>query len=485
MFIMKTKVLLSITAMLLNFAMASGQASGWNNGGGNSQRNGYKDVAGPTTDSILWQVTSPGAFGTPAFIEGDYLVTMRFLTGNYAPVECYSLTTGDLVWSSDVTNSSGRSLPVGLQDGRVYVVGYTDTFRDTLYALNVTDGSRLWKFSKTVGLYITETVVFDALGNLYVYGNQKTYKINPETGQMIWQTNTVPMASGSGETAINNDNDTGYILEQSGGVSYLWAINLTTGQKKYTHKVPDLQPGGNVPQSALMIGPGGTIYTQLTEDNVAAFSDDGTKLTLLWQTPITGNAAFSLMCVGADNSVYAPSGGKIIRLDPATGNILNTSATITQGGFYSPRISATSNNMIYATNGENYVYAFNQNLELMWSGYLQGTNTSGVCISENGLAVVSGKNTIRVYTPSNAVSTNDLTATGVRLHPNPATSFCVLSADNADAGIQYILFDLSGKVVRTGITQEKHTVLDLSGVPPGTYFMKTGGTAEPVKLIRQ
>ena len=482
---MKTKILLSITAMLLNFAMASGQASGWNNGGGNSQRNGYSDVVGPTTDSILWQVTSPGAFGTPAFIEGDYLVTMRFLTGNYAPVECYSLTTGDLVWSTDVTNSSGRSLPVGLQDGRVFIVGYTDTFQDSLYALDVTDGSRLWTFNKTVGLYITETVVFDASGNLYVYGNQKTYKISQASGQMIWQTPTVPMASGSGEMAVNNDNNTGYTLEQNGGLSYLWAINLATGQKKYTHKVSALQPGGNFPQSALMVGLNGIIYTQLTEDNIAAFSDDGSKLTLLWQTQITGNSSFSLMCVGPDNSIYAPSGGKIIRLDPSTGNILNTSASITQGGFFSPRLSAASNNMVYATNGENHVYAFNQNLETVWSDFLPNNNTSGVCLAPSGLAVVSGKNTIRVYTPSNSVSTEEQTDNGMQLYPNPATSFCVLSADNADAGMQYILFDLSGKVVRTGITQEKHTVLDLSGVPPGTYFMKTGGTAEPVKLIRQ
>jgi outer membrane protein assembly factor BamB len=234
-----------------------------------------------------------------------------------------------------------------------------------------------------------------------------------------------------------------------------------------------------------MVGLNGIIYTQLTEDNIAAFSDDGSKLTLLWQTQITGNSSFSLMCVGPDNSIYAPSGGKIIRLDPSTGNILNTSASITQGGFFSPRLSAASNNMVYATNGENHVYAFNQNLETVWSDFLPNNNTSGVCLAPSGLAVVSGKNTIRVYTPSNSVSTEEQTDNGMQLYPNPATSFCVLSADNADAGMQYILFDLSGKVVRTGITQEKHTVLDLSGVPPGTYFMKTGGTAEPVKLIRQ
>jgi hypothetical protein len=222
-------------------------------------------------------------------------------------------------------------------------------------------------------------------------------------GQKIWQTSTVPMASGSGEMAINNSNNTGYTLEiDQSNQSCVWAIDLATGQKKYSQTVPALRPGGNFPQSALMVGFNGVVYVQLTDDNVAALSDNGTGFTLLWQTEIYGNGSFSLMCVGADGSIYAPTDGKIVRLDPLTGDTLNISATITQGGFFLPRISATSNNMIYATNGESYVYAFDLNLNLIWSDYLPNTNTSGVCIAPNGLAAVCGQNTIRVYTPSNS-----------------------------------------------------------------------------------
>jgi len=120
------------------------------------------DVAGPTTDSVLWQVNSAGFFGTPIFIEGNYLVTMRFLGSTNAPVECYDLTSGNLLWSVDVTNSSGRSLPVGLHDERVFVVRFTESPNDTLYALDVSNGSHLWTSNVNGAPYITETGVFHA-----------------------------------------------------------------------------------------------------------------------------------------------------------------------------------------------------------------------------------------------------------------------------------------------------------------------------------
>ena len=78
----------------------------WNNCGGNPQKNGFVNVAGPTQDTILWEVNSPGYFGIPAFIDNELVVTMRFLSLTYAPLECYNLNTGDLLWSNDVTGQA-------------------------------------------------------------------------------------------------------------------------------------------------------------------------------------------------------------------------------------------------------------------------------------------------------------------------------------------------------------------------------------------
>ncbi len=172
-------VLMSISALV------KGQNTGWNNIGGNFGKNGYVDVAGPTTDSVLWETTSSGFFGTPIYIEGNYLVTMRFQSLTYAPVECFDLITGNLLWSVDVTDSAGRSLPVGLRDNRVFVMRYTESNNDSLFALNVSDGSHIWTSNVNVAAYITESGVFDSIGNFYIMGNFKTYKINPANGQMV------------------------------------------------------------------------------------------------------------------------------------------------------------------------------------------------------------------------------------------------------------------------------------------------------------
>ena len=461
----------------------SAQNSGWNNIGGNWQKNGYIDVAGPTTDSILWETTSSGLFGAPLYIEGNYLVTMRFQSLNDAPVECFDLTTGSLLWSLDVTNNTGRSLPVGLRDGLVYVVRYTESLNDSLYALNVSDGSHQWTSNVNVASYISESGVFDSTGFFYIYGNLKTYKINPVNGQMIWQTTTIPMASGSAEMAISQVNNTGYTLETVGGISYLWAIDLSNGQKKYSQIVPDLQPGGNVPQSALMVGNNGLIYVQLTQDNVAALSDNGSQLNLLWQTKIYGNSAFSTMCVGADGSVYAPSNGKIMRFDPLSGVILDSTSAITQGGFFSPRISAAQNNIIYATNGENGVYAFDLSLNLIWSDVLNLNNTSGVSITPAGLAVVSGGNKVRVYKASVNTDVPEIMEASLNIYPNPATSYFTVESSCTDQSCTFKLSDAYGKEIKSGILSDR-TIIQTDDLVPGLYLITVSGSTKIYKVVK-
>ncbi len=459
------------------------QLSGWNNTGGNSRLNGYVDVAGPTEDSLLWQAQSNGAFATPFFIEGDYVVTMRFMSLTNAPVECYNLMTGELLWSADVTNNAGRSLPVGLRDGRLFVVRLTESPNDTLYALNVNDGSFLYTAPFTVMPYITETAAFDSIGNLYIGGDLVTYKMDPTNGELIWQTPTVEMSSGSGEMAINNLNNTGYTVESLNGLSYLWATDLSSGLKKYEHLVEDLQPGGNVPQSALMVGNNGIIYVHLTEDNIAAFTDDGSQLNLLWQTEITGNSPFSLLCSGDDGSVYAPSDGGIIRLNGLTGEIMNVSESITQGGYFFPRLTATNNGIIYATNGESYVYAFDSELNILWSNYLPNNNTSGVCIAPNGIAVVGGQNVIQAYVPSVVNSVVDVVDDGFEVYPNPTQSVLFVKCSSKQMGKEYSIHDCTGRVVHTGFLQQIVSTIHLPQLSPGVYMLNADARGQGVRFI--
>lgn len=485
---MKTFLIFFKTGFLVTFffSQVNAQLTGWNNIGGNSKKNGNVSVTAPATDSILWETATTGYFGAPIYIEGNYMVTMRFNSTTNAPIVCYDLTTGNVLWNLDVTGSTGRSLPVGLRDSRLYVIRYTESMNDSLFALDVADGSRLWTSNVNVASYISESGVFDSLGNFYLMGNMKTYKLNPTNGTMIWQTTTVPMASGSGEMAINNANYTGYTLETLGGLSHVWAINLNTGVKKYSCLVPDLQPGGNLPQSALMVGNDGKIYVQLTEDNVAALRDDGTGLTLLWQTQIYGNSAFSTMCVGNDGTVYAPSDGKIVRLDPITGNILNTSVSITQGGFFTPRLSSTNYSVVYASNGENRVYAFDPSLNILWFDTLTYTNNSGMCIAPDGRIAVSGNDKVRVYAVENTTGTGvESKNATIKVFPNPTTSYVeiILAESKANVTSRFVLSNSEGKLVLSGeILRQKR--LDLSLLNPGLYFIRIAGQTRSYAIVK-
>ena len=166
-----------------------------------------------------------------------------------------------------------------------------------------------------------------------------------------------------------------------------------------------------------MVGPDGIIYVHKQGDNVTALQDNGTSLSVLWETEIFGNAPFSLMCVGSDGSIYAPSSGRIIRLDPTTGQKLDSTAVLANPELFQLRVSASANGVIYATTGENNIYAYNLDLQELWTDAISNVNTSGVAIGLNGLIAVAGSNKIKVYTAGNPV-------------PVELTSFTVESQSN-------------------------------------------------------
>ena len=372
--------------------------SDWNNGGGNPQRNGLSDLNGPTTDSLFWEVNSGSLIGFPVYIEGNKLITMKFLQMTNAPVVCYDLINGQLLWEKEVTGLTGRSLPLGIRDGKVYVMRVLESGYDSLYALNATNGEKIWTANVTISTYMSESVSFTSNGDLLVNGsNFKMYRINHLTGEKVWETNIINIASGSGEMVAYEN--TGYVIKQIGGVAYLQAINLNNGQQKYDHIINETHPGGPLQQCGFMVGPDGIIYVQKQGDNVTALQDNGTNLSVLWETEIFGSAPFSLMCVGSDGSIYAPSSGRIIRLDPTTGQKLDSTAVLANPELFQLRPSASANGVIYATTGESNTYAYTLDLQELWTDNIANVNTSGVAIGLNGLIAVAGSNKIKVYTP--------------------------------------------------------------------------------------
>ncbi|MFM9005349.1 MAG: hypothetical protein ACKOSR_07585 [Flavobacteriales bacterium] len=72
------------------------------------------------------------------------------------------------------------------------------------------------------------------------------------------------------------------MVETIGGSVHVSAINLITGEYKYTHAVNHTHPGGAAPQSTLSAGPDGVLYYYKKEDNITACADNGDSLEILW-----------------------------------------------------------------------------------------------------------------------------------------------------------------------------------------------------------
>ena len=481
---MKNQLLLVIISLFSIITVA--QVSDWNNGGGNPSRNGFSFVNGPSKDSILWKETPSGLFGMPVFIEGNKLVTMRFHSMTNAPIVCYNLITGELLWEKEITNMAGRSLPVGFRDNQVYAVRYTESMHDTLYAFSADDGSKIWTSDITVNPYITASATFADNGDLFIESYFKMCRINYQTGQMIWDTDIIPFVMGCAELSVYNNS--GYLMEQIGGVAYVAAIDLENGQKKYSHVINDTHPGGGIPQCPLMVGPDGTIFVQKQGDNITALSDNGSQLNLLWETEIFGNAPFSQMCVGSDGSVYAPSAGRIIRLNPVTGQILDSSEVICANPeLFQLRASATQNDIIFATNGENGVYAFSLDLNEIWSDNVSHVNTSGAAIGSDGLVAVSGANIIKVYTPENyTILTEIENDKPAIIYPNPVIDLLTIRIKENLKGSAFFIFDHAGRKVLNGNLMNEINALDLTFLAPGFYMLNFGFKKElNFKLIKQ
>jgi len=486
--LLKPRNLLWVVLLVSATTRSHAQNFNWSNGGGHPGRHGAVNLPGPTSDSLLWTRAQPGLFGMPAYTEGNRIVTMRFFSLTNAPVECYELRTGQPLWSVDVTGGTGRSLPVGLKNGRVFVVRYTESQNDSLFALDVQNGSRLWASSVRVNPYIGSSVTFDTAGQLYIEGNGVIYRINPITGASNWQINTIPFASGGGEMSIHPPTHTGYTHEQIGGVSYLWATDLATGIKKYNHIVNETYPGGPLPQAPLMVGPTGTIYVHRQGDNISAFSDNGLRLQLLWETPITGSAPFSHPCVGPTGDVYVPSGGRVLRLNPATGVPLDSTPIICSNpNLFQMRASTDAEGTLYVTNGENAVSSFTRSLQFRWMHYVQNVNICAPVFGSDGIVVVSGSGVLKAFAPpqlSSGVVSPDVRSW--HIFPNPSSEHPVLWVENADQTAMYSLFDAWGRLVASGSIRSGRNSLDWGNAPEGMYHLIfwDGRQTHARKLVR-
>jgi hypothetical protein len=180
------------------------------------------------------------------------------------------------------------------------------------------------------------------------------------------------------------------------------AVDLATGAKLYSG--PGIV-GGFIQQVAPFVGPDGTVYAPRTQNNpltdfLVAYDDTGAALVEKWRTPL-GYCPFASFGVGPDGSVYSYSANKEVqRLDPANGNVIDTSAPIPADSFH-PRVAVGADGTLFLTNGafgNGRLYAFTPDLDESWSVPIGNVNVGGPALVDDGILVVGGTaNMLNVY----------------------------------------------------------------------------------------
>ncbi|MGA2906050.1 MAG: PQQ-binding-like beta-propeller repeat protein [Candidatus Korobacteraceae bacterium] len=180
-----------------------------------------------------------------------YAIIGPYSEGTYYSLWAFDAGTGGLRWEYDLSSPEPIDVPSpAVANSVVYLA-----FADTLYALRVSDGSRIWQYSTGTSIASAPVV---ANGVVYV-GADQTYALDAATGALRWQSPSV----GTEYAAANG------VLYVAGG-SALYALDAGSGAVLWQYA--DVGPTSPVVTD-------GTLYAGSSEGNLLAFGlpDDGSS----------------------------------------------------------------------------------------------------------------------------------------------------------------------------------------------------------------
>ncbi len=468
---------------------ASAVAGDWPTVGGSSERHGQSPEIGPSQADLQWQGTVTALFGGTNFTWGDRLVTWRFQSISVCPIVCYGLTDGVQKWSVDFPGTNSRSIVRGVRDDRVYATNFMETQQDTIIALSLADGHRLWVSPLRAPLGIIWTAAFAPDGDLILpVAPDDIARLDGATGQPVWVAPRIIPNTGAEHVCVHGNTVYGF----EGSIvtpKVLTAWDLDTGARKYSSAS---LPGDGDQEIPFSVAPDGTIYVK--RDGAAgmlhALVDDGTAITQKWAVPVNFGGTVAQLGIGLDGSVYVPDGPQLARLDPASGLELDRSATLVTSSTLNPRFCIGADGTVYCGNGgsaDGAIFAFTPELAIIWSAQIGSMVYGGPALGQGGRLVVSGGGTtLRVYRPDPAAAPGPGTDTrlGLAAGPNPVFDETVIRfATIDDTTVSLFIFDARGRLVRRLLEGEplragEHSIAwdghDALGrrVGAGSYFLR-------------
>jgi sugar lactone lactonase YvrE len=398
---------------------AAARAQDWTNLGGNAARNGLSPTVGPTSASLLWtNATDPAVIAWhPVVHEGRvFAIRESGFPQNGGPANdalvAYDLDTGAELWRTTLpwggnTSTQWIAWIAGARDGRVYACRAENGKPNPIHAYDAASGAPIWTSAATTTQFAYDGVVFAPDGDLVVGDFSSVVRIESQDGSTVWSVPRVRSVSGNCGAAITAS--AVFVDWAVVGGQRIKKLDLATGALLY--ESPTMS--GFTEQNAPFLSPDGTtVYFSRTQNNAAvdflyAFEDTGTALVQKWSRPVRWTTSHE-HGVAADGSIYTflPS-DELVRLDPATGNVLASSGVLAPLGSpnLSPKTVVDADGTVYVSNGwantpatNGRIWAFSADLATNhFTLTLNSQNQGGPSLGRDGTLVVADRTSVRAY----------------------------------------------------------------------------------------
>jgi outer membrane protein assembly factor BamB len=335
-------------------------AGNWQNFGGDLQHSGYSDsnavpleliwthkvgasdISAPIIDSgilfvgsddnnlyaldektgdLKWQYSALGKIYTPTAKDG---LVFAASFDNYIYALNYN---GDLRWKTSIGYSTA-SPPISY-DNILY--GGVDKY---IYAIYIVNGTEKWRYS-TDGWVVSAPAI--SQGTIYAGSNDnKIYALDAANKNLRWSYATGGSISSS-PSVVNG------VVYVGSGDNNVYAIDSIDGKLKWNKRTNDwVKSSPAVLSNKVVVG---------SNDN-AIYAFDSENGDIIWKYLTNGRVESPPVLVR--NTVYGGSeDGMIYVLEPENGLLIDKYQT--GGGIIS---MAVSDNMLFATSRDGYVYAF-------------------------------------------------------------------------------------------------------------------------------
>ena len=466
--------------------------------GGNSLRNGSTNEYGPTSENLLWSGGMPSTIARSPVSDSIYLAAVRISNTsdvfNGSRIVMMDIRNGDTLWTKnlplDFPTSDWRNRISAIRNGVVYASRSGNSNAAYLYALDAADGSVIWKSDSLIDESSAEGLNFLENGDLIVGNINSVMRVNKVDGTTVWQTYRLTYGDGA-ELAVYGSKIYGIINDLT--QLKVAAFDALDGQLLYKTDVID---NGLVQQQALFLGNDGTIYLPRSQNNpitdsLYSFTDNGAGFTQNWSVPIH-YIPFSSSGIGLDGSVYSYSrSGKVIRIDPVTGTITDSSQVILYGNASYPRMSIDAAGIVNVTNGgfsDGAFFSFNADLTLRWQTPITNVYIGGPLIGWDGTLVICGVgNEIRAYRGELQASLIEDSAVNsekeISFYPNVVADYLNVSISKKLIGLDYVVRDIQGKKILSGKFTRENEVIDFTLISSGVYLLTVDQNEDQVYRI--